>query len=67
MSLPNSTDNLPKQSTNVYTVMLFVAFLSLLIGCIFLALELRRYGPEMWNTRTGRPSVMAPVTIANFG
>lgn len=33
-----------KQPTNVYTVMLMIALLAMIIGCIFLGLELAEYG-----------------------
>lgn len=33
-----------KQPTNVYTVMLMVSLLAMIIGCVFLGLELAEYG-----------------------
>ncbi|TWT32331.1 hypothetical protein KOR34_40940 [Posidoniimonas corsicana] len=32
-----------KPKTNIYTVMLIIAFLSMLFGCLFLYLELSRF------------------------
>ena len=40
-------ENLPKQQTNVYTVMLIVSFLSMAIATLFLYLELNEYKGEI--------------------
>ncbi len=37
-----------KQGTNIYTVMLILAFLALVTGTTLLALELNRYGDYPW-------------------
>ena len=39
-----------KQKTSVYTVMLIISFVCLLIACLLLFLELRRWGAKPWNT-----------------
>ena len=74
MSLPNSAD--PNQATtaaaaqtqaltrpqgvNVYTVMLIVSFVALLIACLLLFLELRRWGSfPYWSVPTG-PAMILP-------
>jgi hypothetical protein len=55
MSLPSSP-NAPapvaqKQGTNIYTVMLILAFLALTTGSILLYMELSQYGTfPYWNT-----------------
>lgn len=50
MSLPDSSTSRTvrapqKPAYDIYTVMLFIAFLALLLGCLLLYLELRSYGP----------------------
>jgi len=41
----------PKKAYDVYTVMLFIAFLALLGGCILLYIELTSYGAfPYWKT-----------------
>ena len=35
---------LPKQSANIYTMLLILTFLAITIGCLFLYLEMREYG-----------------------
>lgn len=35
---------LPKQSANIYTMLLILTFLAISIGCLFLYLEMREYG-----------------------
>jgi hypothetical protein len=35
---------LPKQSANIYTMLLILTFLAVSIGCLFLYLEMREYG-----------------------
>ena len=41
----------PKQSFSVYTMMLIVAFISLVIGSVLLYNELNKYGAfPQWNT-----------------
>ena len=46
MSLPSSVNQpAPKPGTNVYTVMLIIAFCALVIACALLAGELSRFGP----------------------
>jgi len=47
----------PKQSTNVYTVMLVVSFICLVIGTIVLFLEFRKFGS--WKTDEARPNQAA--------
>jgi hypothetical protein len=37
-----------KQGTNVYTVMLILAFLALVTGSVLLYMELGRYGTYPW-------------------
>lgn len=53
MSLPDSsTRRIPgtpqKPAYDVYTVMLFIAFVALALGCLLLYLELRSYGQFPW-------------------
>lgn len=63
MSLPSSASPqyqpTEKQSTNVYTVMLLLAFVALVTGSILLHLELQRFGPEypFWTVPTIPPPV----------
>ncbi|GIW92256.1 MAG: hypothetical protein KatS3mg110_0297 [Pirellulaceae bacterium] len=52
MSQPDSLTSATRRSPSpqkapydIYTVMLFIAFLALAIGCLLLYLELRSYGP----------------------
>lgn len=53
MSLPSSANPQPaapvvKQGTNVYTVMLVLAFLAIVTSCILLYMELTQYGNWPW-------------------
>lgn len=56
MSLPSSSSPgftpgqpaVQKQGTNIYTVMLILAFLALVTGTTLLAMELQRYGTYPW-------------------
>ncbi len=56
MSLPNSANPQPappvvKQATNIYTVMLLLAFLAIVTACVVLYLNLQQYGTyPWWNT-----------------
>ncbi len=52
-----------KPQLSVYTVMLIVSLMALLLGCLFLYLELREYGG--WGAVRGHVSaVTAPVIDA---
>jgi hypothetical protein len=53
MSQGLATAPVQKQKLNVYTVMLVISFVALTTGCVFLYLELQRYGKagDWWNTR----------------
>jgi hypothetical protein len=43
-----------KPGTNIYTVMLILAFCALLVACSLLAAELARFGPGVpWQTPGG--------------
>jgi hypothetical protein len=58
VSLPGSANQplTQKPGTNVYTVMLILAFCAILVATVILAMELRRFGfPEVvpWNTSGG--------------
>lgn len=57
MSLPGSANPAPptqKPGTNVYTVMLILAFLAITTACVILAIELSRFGPGVpWQVPTG--------------
>jgi hypothetical protein len=64
VSLPNSpslagSPNQPapstqKQGTNIYTVMLMLAFVFIVTATIMLAMELQRFGPGVpWQTPGG--------------
>jgi hypothetical protein len=56
-----------KQDINVYTMMLFAAFVALLIGCIAMAIEMGRYPfPTPWNSRSSRAAVTAQWTPAEL-
>ena len=51
MSVPSSASQgapvTEKQGTNVYTVMLIIAFVAIVTACIILGVELQRFGfPE---------------------
>jgi hypothetical protein len=57
-----------KQDLNVYTVMLILAFLATVIGCLFLFLEMRAYDmqktvPADLRAPTSLPSVTASATL----
>lgn len=40
-----------KQGTNIYTVMLILAFLAIVVSCVLLYMELTQYGSwPYWNT-----------------
>ena len=57
MSLPSSANPpvaVQKPGTNIYTVMLILAFCALLVACSLLAAELARFGPGVpWQTPGG--------------
>jgi hypothetical protein len=58
-----------KQDLNVYTVMLILAFLATVIGCVFLYLEMRTYDmqktvPADLRAPTSLPS--GPVAMASL-
>jgi hypothetical protein len=48
-----------KQDLNVYTVMLILAFLATMIGCVFLYLEMRAYDMQ----KTVPADLRAPTTL----
>jgi len=58
MSLPSSASQQPsppvvKQGTNIYTVMLILAFLALVTSCILLYMELTQFGNYPWWNTSG--------------
>lgn len=63
MSVPSSANPsyqpTEKPETNVFTVMLLLAFLALVVGCVLMHLELERFGPEYpyWTTPPLPPGV----------
>ena len=57
MSTQVSSPQGPKQSFNVYTMMLVISTVALLIAVIAMFIELGRYAPDYYNTTSGRPSV----------
>jgi hypothetical protein len=64
VSLPDSKlDDAPvqKQKANVYTMMLIVSFLALVVGCIFLYLEMKTYDMKI------RPGVVQLAPAAGQG
>ena len=49
-------------SINVYTVMLAVAFLAIVLGCVLLSMELGRY---KWNIKAkGVAQIASPTAVA---
>ena len=63
MSLPSSASPRPvapvvKQATNIYTVMLLLAFLAIVTATVVLYLNLKQFDPyPWWNTSSvGMPS-----------
>jgi hypothetical protein len=57
VSTPLSNSGGRKQPVNVYTVMMIVSFIMLLLACILMFMELRRYGGAgaPWNTQEAQP------------
>ncbi len=55
-TLPSSEKR--KQPPSVYTVMLLLSMLFMLIAVIAMWIELRRWGDDLWNTRSANPTVM---------
>ena len=58
MSLPSSASQQPappvvKQGTNIYTVMLILAFLAIVTSCILLYMELTQFGNYPWWNTSG--------------
>lgn len=47
-----------KQPPSVYTVMLLLSMLFMLIAVVTMFIELRRWGPDYFNTSSARPNVM---------
>jgi len=53
-----------KQRINVYTMMLFIAFVCLVTACILLYKELTLWGSyPWWNTDEGKPNISAVEPI----
>jgi hypothetical protein len=52
-----------KQSANVYTMMLLIAFLAVTIGCIFLFLEKNAYDGMMKTTVSPDAKVPPPQSV----
>lgn len=54
-----------KQSANVYTMMLICSFLALVLGCILMYLELKRYDFDIeakdYKRSAARPHVAQPL------
>ena len=48
-----------KPKTSIYTVMMIISLVALLVGMVFLYLEIRRFGG--FGTVRGRVAVMEPV------
>jgi len=70
VSQPTSTSGspiggvqVPKAKSNVYTVMLLLAFLALCAGCGFLALELERYSWELKPGSQRNPAAVQTLDI----
>jgi hypothetical protein len=58
-----------KQDLNVYTVMLILAFLATVIGCLFLFLEMRAYDMQKTvpaDLRAPAALPTGPVAISSF-
>ncbi len=47
-----------KQPPSVYTVMLLLSMLFLLVAVIAMFVELNRWAPDRWNTRSAEPQAM---------
>ena len=46
-----------KQKTNIYTMMLILSFVCVVIACLLLWMELRRWGAyPWWKTDEGKPT-----------
>ena len=45
-----------KQGASIYTVMLLLSVIFMLIAVIAMYMEASKYGPEYWNTSSGRPA-----------
>ena len=53
-----------KQKTNVYTVMLFISFVAIVVACILLLMELRKWGDyPWWETREAIPKSAAQLQL----
>ncbi|MGQ9576116.1 MAG: hypothetical protein ACUVUC_12435 [Thermoguttaceae bacterium] len=52
-----------KPQPDIYTVMLLVALLALIIGTVFLYLEVRDYGPQPFAAASGGAGIL-PVLLA---
>lgn len=63
MSTPPSTDS-KKQPPSVYTVMLFIAMICMIVAVTAMFIELGRWYPELYNTRTANPTAMITPAVS---
>ena len=68
MSTPLSNSGGRKQPMNVYTVMMIVSFILLLLACILMFMELRRYSGSAapWNTQDAKPQQVHRTIPSGF-
>ncbi len=53
-----------KPRTNIYTMMMILAFFAIVIGCVLLYLELKTYGDfPWWEGKTSAPKPSAQVVV----
>ncbi|HJQ78613.1 MAG TPA: hypothetical protein VJ828_01590 [Lacipirellulaceae bacterium] len=73
MSLPDSSSDRPqgvlvrRPKTSIYTVLLLVALLAIMFGCLLMVIELARYGFQ-WkppaNLRSAAPATAPDVLLS---
>jgi len=55
-----------KQKTNVYTVMLFIAFVAIVVACVLLWMELQQWGDyPWWRTTDAIPKAAAQLPVSS--
>jgi len=55
-----------KQTSNIYTALLILSFLAIVLGCVFLSMEMGRYNWDMKATE-GKAAYAQPVLDVTQG
>ena len=70
LTTPTGGVSVQKPRSNVYTVMLVLALLAIIIGCVFLYLEIQEYGGDIYgpaaSLSTGLSTAIATGSSMTF-